>query len=476
MKHSVYICFIFLSLLFACKQPQSEVFDIAIEQGQIIDIATGKISVKTLLITNGRIAKIIEANASFSYQAKTTIHAKDRYVLPGFWDNHIHLRGGEQLIEENKALLPLFIANGITTVRDAGGDLTTSVLQWRQAIANNELIGPTIFTSGPKIDGPDARWAGSLAVTSKESIATALDSLQAIPSDFVKLYDSRISAAAYLETLRQAEKRGLVTSGHMPFTVTLDETVSAGIDAIEHLYYILKGCSAAETTITEAIVQNEIGFWDSMTKLITTYDDATALRTFNHLKRENAFVVPTLHIGNVLSHLDEVDHSDDPYLQLMGPGIKETYEGRIKSALNATAAAKKSRKELQRFFKQLTLNLKRNKVKLLAGSDAGAYNSYTYPGVSLHREMEAMVAAGLSPLEALQTSAYNGADFLEKTADYGSIEVGKIADLVLLFENPLEDIRQTRNIDQVVTRDLCFSPREIAKTFECSSCVVSTSF
>jgi len=158
------------------------------------------------------------------------------------------------------------------------------------------------------------------------------------------------------------------------------------------------------------------------------------------LKEHDVFVVPTLHIGETLSSLDNTDHSQDIGLNSIGPGIQKTYEGRIKSALNASDKEKVDRKALQSFFSQLTLNLSVNHVALLAGSDNGAFNSYIYPGSSLHEELVAMVKAGLSPLEALRTSIVNGPRFLRVQDQYGSISLGKNADLLLLEHNPLKTL------------------------------------
>ena len=291
-----------------------------------------------------------------------------------------------------------------------------------------------------------------------EDISTKLDSLQALNVDFVKLYDSRISGELYLKTIQEATKRGLITSGHMPFSVTLNETLDAGIDGIEHLYYVLKGCSSNEKEITEAIKTGEYGFWSSMRKLIETYQDSTAQKTFESLNNKNTFVVPTLHIGNVLSYLDEDNHENDTYLKLMPSGIVKTYEGRIRSSLNS-------------FFKNLAKSLSDADVKLLAGSDSGAFNSYTYPGISLHKELEVMVNTGISNLKALQNSAYNGALFLKKESDYGSIEIGKISDLVMLNSNPLEDITNTRDINYVIKGNEVFNPKIMAMAIDCTDCI-----
>ncbi|MDF4202634.1 amidohydrolase family protein [Maribacter sp. SA7] len=445
------VAFILLITFAGCKEENVTTYDVIIKNGNLIDLEDGSISVSNILISNNRIQKITADNNLKGAEAKTIIDATGKYIVPGFWDNHTHFRGGDSLIGANKNFLKLFMAKGITTVRDAGGDLTTSVLEWRKAIAKNELIGPTIFTSGPKIDGLAGTWAGSLEVNTDEDITLALDSLQSIPSDFVKIYDSRISGENYLKVIQEAEKRNLITSGHMPFTVELNATIDAGIDAVEHLYYIMKGCSNDEQNITEQLIKKEIGFWDAMPLLQASYSDTTAKATFSKLKANNVFVVPTLHIGGVLSYLDEVDHSNDEYLKYMSKGIQQTYKGRIDRVKYATAKQVADRKALDQFFGKLAFQLNQNEVSLLAGSDSGAYNSYTYPGISLHKEMEAMVATGISPLDALKSSAYNGAKFLKQSADYGTISENKIADIVLLNTNPLENIKNTQDIFMVLS-------------------------
>jgi imidazolonepropionase-like amidohydrolase len=238
----------------------------------------------------------------------------------------------------------------------------------------------------------------------------------------------------------------------MPFTVTLDETISAGVDAVEHLYYIMKGASAQEKEITARLIQKEIGFWDAMPLLMASYTDSVAQKTFANLKGNNVYVVPTLHIGETLSYLDETDHQNDAYLKYMDIGIVKTYEGRIQRALKASEEQTKDRKALQEFFGELTKSLHDAGVGLLAGSDSGAFNSYTYPGISLHKELEQLVKTGISPLEALKTSAYNGARFLKKETDYGQLKANSIADIVILNGNPLDDISQTQNIHMVIKK------------------------
>ncbi|WP_416443197.1 amidohydrolase family protein [Leeuwenhoekiella sp. A16] len=437
-----------LLLVFSCQR-QVPNFDLAIHNVNIIDIETGNITAgQSVFMVDDTIHSIVSTRDLVTSQAKQNIDGSDQYLLPGFWDNHVHFRGGDSLIAANKNFLNLFIANGITTVRECGGDMTHQIHDWQKEIAAGDLVGPTIYTSGPKIDGPGARWAGSLEVSTDEDVTKAIDSLQALNVDFVKLYESTISGDMYLKAIKEATDRGMITSGHMPFTVTLDETIEAGIGASEHLYYILKGCSSKEKEITEAVKSGETSFWSSLAQVMQTYSDSVAQSQFKKLVDNNVFVVPTLYIGNTLSYLDEADHTSDKYLKYMDPRIEKTYEGRIKSALNAPPAFVAMRKKLDSTFVELAGKLQDNGVSLLAGSDCGAFNSYIYPGISLHKELKALVDAGLTPLEALQTSALNGARFLEK--EKPAVAVGKSADLVLLSGNPLKDITQTENIVWVI--------------------------
>ncbi|MGB3151156.1 MAG: amidohydrolase family protein, partial [Maribacter sp.] len=305
-----------------------------------------------------------------------------------------------------------------------------------------------------------------LQVENEVDIQKALDSLEEIPVDFVKLYDSRISGENYLATIQAAEKRGLITSGHMPFTVTLNETVEAGIDAIEHLYYIMKGCSSDEVSVTNKMKSGEIAFWEAMPLLMQSYTDSTANKTFTSLVQNNVYVVPTLHIGKTLSYLDEENHTNDAYLKYMTNGIIKTYEGRINRVANSSKEAIENRKRLDSFFGQLAKSLNDAGVGLLSGSDSGAFNSYTYPGISLHKELEEMVANGITPLDALRTSAYNGSKFLKKHSDYGTLTKNKIADLVLLNGNPLDKITNTQDIHTVIKTGQHFSISELETLLE----------
>ncbi len=157
--------------LSSCKNKETKAYDLVIYNAQIIDVENESISEdQSIFISDGEIVEVRKSIDKEQFVADRLIDANGKFVMPGLWDNHVHFRGGDTLVEENKDLLPLFLAYGITTVRDAGGDITPSVLEWKDQIANGELDGPRIFSSGPKLDGDKPAWPGSIKVTSSKLI------------------------------------------------------------------------------------------------------------------------------------------------------------------------------------------------------------------------------------------------------------------------------------------------------------------
>jgi imidazolonepropionase-like amidohydrolase len=431
-------------------------YDLIIKRINVVDIENDQIlSDRTVFIRDGRIEHVVDFAPELLDSNVEIIEGDGLYLVPGFWDNHVHFRGGDELIDENKNLLPLFIANGVTSVRDGGGDITDAVLEWRELIAIGELTGPKIYTSGPKLDGPNGTWEGSIEISSPSEVKAAIDSLESLGVDYVKIYDSTISGEVFLAIIDETEKRGLPVTGHMPYTVLFGESVDRGLDATEHMYYVLKGSSADEEEITEEIISrqgtsNPLGFWEALDSILATFDEKKADSVYINMAEKGTGAVPTLHIGYTLSWLKDTDHSGDEYLNYIGPGIKQTYNRRLNAAMRSSDAATQRRRALADTFADMVPEMAEAGVSIMAGSDSGPFNTFVYPGISLHSELEAMVDAGLSPAQALRTSAPNGAAFFGEENNYGSIEAGYVADLVILNENPLDDIRNTRTIHTVI--------------------------
>ncbi|HSP83699.1 MAG TPA: amidohydrolase family protein, partial [Gillisia sp.] len=439
--------FLFSVLLFlSCKKSDTGSYDILISNVKIVDVESGKVTTgKLILIEGDTIRRIVDEEEINNFVAKETLDAGGGFLMPGLWDMHVHFRGGDTLISENKELLPLFLAYGITSIRDAGGDITPALLEWRDQITQGDLDGPRIFTPGPKLDGTNPAWPGSIKVTTQEEIETALDSLESLGVDYVKMYDGNLTKEAFYEIIKAAEKRGLKTTGHMPLTADFLDAVEYGLDGSEHMYYPLKACSPISDSLTA--LNRGYGIVE---QLIDSYDPELADMVFKEMSAKNVFVTPTLYIGTTLAEILEKDHSRDSLLNYVGPGIQETYKGRIEGAKRAQASGSEMRQKMEAISARMIRPMYDAGVPILAGSDCGAFNSYVYPGESLLGELKSLVGAGLTPREALETSVINGPKFFDLLDYFGTVGQGKVAHLILLDENPLEDLANLGNPAAVI--------------------------
>ncbi|MDT0675622.1 amidohydrolase family protein [Autumnicola musiva] len=446
-----------LTFTLSCEDDKKENYDLLISNVNIIDVESGNVAKNQLIFINGdSISRIDDASNMDKYEAGQKLDANGKYVMPGLWDMHVHFRGGDSLIEENKNLLPLFLSYGVTTIRDAGGDMTPEVLKWRAAIEKKEMDGPRIFTSGPKLDGDNPAWPGSISVTSQEEINAALDSLQVLGVDYVKMYDGSLTPEAYYGIIQEAEKRGLKTTGHMPLAADFMKAVNFGLDGAEHMYYPLKATSPVADSLSEL----NMGY-GMMDEIINTYDPVLAEKVFSEMSRNEVFITPTLHIGTTLAEILEVDHTKDTVLPFVGKGIQRTYKGRIEGAKRAKASGSTMREKMEEKSAEMIRPMQDAGMKIVAGSDSGAFNSFVYPGESLQKEIYALVEAGLSPQEALQTSVINGPEFFDILNKYGAVSDGKTADLLLLNNNPLEDINNLNDIFAVIKAGKVYTRKEL---------------
>lgn len=455
MTNSKLFIIIFL-LVVACSSPNKSA-DLLIKNATIVDVQSGKTeSNKLVAISTTNIIAVDNSANAGDYTARKTINARGKFVMPGLWDMHVHFRGGDSLITENKNLLPLYLAYGVTTVRDCGGDITPTLMRWRNKIRNGSLDGPRIFTSGPKLDGANPAWPGSIRVTDEEDINHALDSLQQIGTDFVKLYDGSLTKEMYYGIIKKAHKRGMLITGHMPLSANILQAADYGLDGEEHMYYVLKSCSPKADSLTKL----DIGY-GMMDDLVDTYNPELADSVFNTLADHNFFVTPTLDVGQTLAQILVTNHQNDSLLTYIGSGIQQTYQGRINSAKRAGSGHTRQAGKLQAQFRRMIAPMQKAGINLLAGSDGGPYNSYVYPGQSLHEELHLLVKSGLTTQQALKTAVVNGPKFFGLTDSYGGIAPGKEADILILNKNPLENIDNTNSISTVISRGKVYTREKL---------------
>ncbi|HEY4061283.1 MAG TPA: amidohydrolase family protein [Puia sp.] len=463
MKRIISICLVFGLFYSGFSQTAAKKYTLVITNANIVDVVNGKIIRNQLLAISGdTIRAVDDTKMAAKYKADRYLDAMGKYVMPGLWDMHIHMRGGDSTIEANKALLPLFLAYGVTTVRECGGDITPSVISWRDQIAKGELVGPRIFTAGRKLDGPHAVWAGSIPVVTPADVTHALDTLQMLHVDFVKIYDSKISHDAYLEIIRQARQRKMLVTGHMPYTVELKEAAGLGMNGSEHLYYVFKSCSSKEDSITAAIQASEhnprpIGLFAALPALYRTFDSVKAEKLFKYLAARNFSITPTLFISKTLAEIKNTDHTKDSLLAYIDPKIQATYAGRVRGARRQSDEGTRFTEKYEALVTSLVPKMYAAGVNIVAGSDCGASNSYVYPGESIHGEIKLLVGSGLTPAQGLKTATLNGPKFFGLEKFYGGLQKGKCSDMIVLDHNPLEDINAIDQISSVVTHGKLYS-------------------
>ncbi|WP_313231166.1 amidohydrolase family protein [Stenotrophomonas acidaminiphila] len=428
--------------------------DVLIRHATVVDVEHARtLPGQAVAIRGGDIVAVgADATLAGQWRARRTLNARDRYLIPGLWDMHVHFGGGPALVEENKALLPLYVAHGITSVRDASGDLPGQVLAWRAQIADGQLFGPQLFTSGAKIEGIAPVWKGTLEAGDEAGVDAALDREQRDRVDFVKITDSTLKPELFLYAVSEASKRGLRTSGHIPMALTVGQAIDAGLSSIEHLDYAFQAGVPDEARIAADFAAGRIDRAEASRRLHEGFDRATALAAYRRFAERGVAVTPTLDGSRILSFLDSEAHADDPYLAYIGPGLRKTYAWRVERAASATPEQVQARHARHARVAAVLPLLQEAGVRIMAGTDAGFLNSYNYPGIGLHNELALYVRHGLTPAQALATATRNGPAWFGRLDRYGAIVAGKAADLVLLERNPLQDITATSSIDTVVLR------------------------
>jgi imidazolonepropionase-like amidohydrolase len=336
----------------------------------------------------------------------------------------------------------LFIANGVTGIRDMGGDLDT-LLHWRTETGSGTSLGPRMIVAGPMLDGPKSHFPSSLSLTTAADGKKAVDDLKIKGVDFIKV-QSYITRDAYFAVASETKKLGMTLVGHVPDSIRASEASDAGQKSIEHLTGIFEGASTTEDTFINGAAKTPKIYLD-------TYDETRAKGLIAHLARNHTWLVPTLVWERGQWLIDDIDYSHDQDLVYAPASWQhKSWPSFTKSILSDldTDDVSIRRRFVQKEF-ELVAAMHKAGVPMMAGTDTAAAVA-VLPGFSLHTELECFVQAGFTPMEALQTATLNPAKFLGLEDRLGTVQTGKIANLVLLDRNPLEDIKNTREIAAVI--------------------------
>jgi Amidohydrolase family len=376
------------------------------------------------------------------------IDGTGKFLIPGLWNNDLH----GPSYGEAKAPLAGLVAYGITTVRDMGAPLE-DIVRLREATATGALVGPRLFIAGPLMEGPvPVQMSLIVDLFSEEQAHDEVKALKQHNVDYIEV-DTTLTPELYRAIADEAKRQNLPLVGHIPAKILAGDVVHAEQKDVEHLggrfLTVLIACSTDESYFNQVIAktfddlliaikekrpadepQFRAGF-DA--RLLKTFDDGKAQQLYRLYAENEVAQTPTLHVLNTLWQSNkDGDKLNDEDLE----------------------AGKRI------FVKDLEVvgAMKRAGVTILAGTDG----PYPQGGDALHDELQLLVRAGLTPLQALQAASRDAAQTMGISKDVGTIEVGKVADMVLLDQDPLKDITNTRKINSVVLHGRLFSKEELS--------------
>lgn len=420
---------------------------VAVERGQITEIK------KSIRVPKG--AEVVDGSGKF--------------LIPGLWDMHVHIGAPE-------IFFPLLLANGITGVREMfTGTPIQTILEWRMRAGVPRIVAPG-FLDGPMMLNNGQPPPGAFAVANADEARLAVRALAQSGVDFLKIYNS-VPRDAYFAIAEEARAIGIPFVGHVPEAVSTGEASDAGQRSEEHLINVLLDCSTNSEALRAARVAAMLSdkitgearlralAWPEPEGLFDTYSEEKASQLFAKFVKNGTWHTPTLVVlsGFVRARDDDFTHdarrrflprqwtdSWDPhntfYLRDLSPDDYDKLHTRLVALLDR--------------YKKLVRDMRKAGVEFLAGTDSSGWNP-VLPGFGLHEELALLVQSGLTPMEALQSATRNPARYFNKLDEMGTVEVKKAADLVLLNANPLEDIRNTQNIEGVILRGRYYSRKDL---------------
>ena len=446
MKLRIVFLLILSSLLLARAKPNHTQAPLVLTHVTVIDVTGGPARPNTTVVITGDRISAIGDNITLPADAQV-VNATGKFLIPGLWDMHVHWYGRDTFT--------LFIANGVTGVRQMFGN--SDLLRWRDQIAKGSLLGPRMVVASPIVDGPQPIWPNSIAVGNEEEGRKAVSRVKQSGADFVKVY-SLLPRDAYFGIADEAKQQGITFAGHVPNSVSPQEASDAGQKSIEHLTGILIECSAKATELRDKLVKADSPEARGRIQrtALETYDEKRAAGLVARFAKNHTWQCPTLTVLRSGAYLEDENFRRDGRLRYIPRQLQQRWS--FRAANRSGGDNEEEKKVLQKQF-AIVGAMQKAGVPILAGTDTG--NPFCFPGFSLHEELALLVLAGLTPVEALRSATLNPAKFFDLDQTLGTIEQGKIADLVLLDANPLVDIRNTQRINAVVSNGRLFDRKAL---------------
>ena len=433
MLITVLLAISFKTMLMAQEPVPVKHPSLAITHVTVIDVSSGAVQTDmTVVVAGNRIAELGKS-ATVPKNARV-VDGRGKFLIPGLWDLHVHLSWTTEIA------LPVLVANGVTSVRDMGGRLG-ELDAWRTKIEAGLLVGPRIVRVGPILNGRSFNPL-QMVPGNPDETRGVVRALKFVGVDFIKVH-RRLPRDSYFALIDEAKKQGLTVVGHIPMTVTPEEASESGQATIEHTETLFEG------TFSTGLIDSQLP--DAIKKFRA--DGAGKL--FARFVKNHTVVTPTLVAYRSIIQSADTSTFQDPRFRYVAFSLKKQFQQQVKPLPDSELTVIK-----QTFaeFLEVVRQMNRSGVTLMAGSDIAGPR---VPGFTLHDELALMVEAGLTPVQALRAATLTPAEVLHKVNDLGSIEGGKIADLLLLDANPLEDIHNTQRISAVVLNGRFFDRKAL---------------
>jgi len=444
-----------LSPIFSFAQEKNGTFHItAITHVNVIDATGSPVrSDMTIIIEGNRITALDKTSKVRIPKTAFVINGSGKYLIPGLWDMHFHVFNNVSKTPPDENDFSLLLANGVVGIREMWTKMEKmpQVDLWRKQFHQQPGTIPRIGSVGTMIDGSPPQWLNSDTASSTDRARILVKQIKDAGIDFVKTYN-RLPREIYFAIADEARKQNIPIEGHIPNRIILKEAAGAGQRSVEHLtgsrINFEDDCSVLikdlKTELPDAIAANSPSV-PVMKQVQDLCDEKKALEIFQYLAQKDVWECPTMVIYK-RSSIDSAKLFNDFRLKYISSRDRLAWRASSDTKWFTHKEIDGNSPFFQRVLAQVKL-MKKAGIRFLAGTDYD--NPYSYPGFSLHDELALFVEAGFTPIEALQTATINPAKFLGATDSLGTIEKGKIADLILLNADPLTDIRNTQKIQAV---------------------------
>ena len=461
-RHVPHWLLLLLAMFTVCSRGETSAQETLVVQNvSAIDAVNGLRRGVNVVIRGNRIHAVTPDPALTATEDATTIDGTGKYLIPGLWDAHVHLSYDPEI---TPVMLPLFLGNGVTSIRDTGGQLQL-VLPWRDKARKDPRNSPRVMLAGPLLDGKPTVYDGSsrtnpglgVGAGTVEEAERLVDEFAAAGVDLIKAYEM-LSPQAFKAVIHRAHVRGLQVTGHVPLSMDVISASNAGLRSMEHLRNLEMSCSSESEQLLDIRRRllkdgaDELGrvlreriHRAQRIRAVNTQDAAMRERVIKALAENGTWQIPTLTIlTDQRFHMRA--HWPETIQHLPAPVRQRWSRDRARRVRSIRATS--SRSPYSEWAFDMIGHLSRAGVGMMAGTDCPI--ALLTPGYSLHEELRLFVEAGLTPLQALETATLKPAQYFHLEGELGTIRKNMLADLILLDANPLDDIDNTRRIRAVV--------------------------